>query len=252
MDENDFIKEGKHILEINDYAEKKAHFLQWRENLLAYYKQVDEGLAKELSIKTHFMENEFSMIDSCHSLDNSVVMTISLLEKNDWFVTETFSEKEALAFIQKGLEGFQRYIKAMYLEKPHKNSTLKDLIKRNFVIGNEYDVQQMVYAWLRPVFPTVRTEVNSDNGYSGMRADIYLKEYELAIEIKCTRPGMTVKKLTDELGADCFHYPVKNVYIYIYDKDHLIKNPEAFQIAFQRDQKNTGKTIRVFINQENL
>ena len=65
-----------------------------------------------------------------------------------------------------------------------------------FSVGSKYDIQRMLYAWLRPVFPTVRTEVNSDNGYSGMRADLYLEEYDLIIEVKCTRPSMSEKTLT--------------------------------------------------------
>lgn len=158
-------------------------------------------------------------------------------------------EKESLTIIGKALQSFHKYITAMYLDPPHKSGTLTEDTLKKFSIGNEYDVQRMLYAWLRPVFPLTRLEVNSDNGYGGMRADLYLEECDLIIEVKCTRSSMTVKQLTEELGADCFHYPVKNVYIYIYDKAGLIKNPEAFAEAFRRDVETDGKRVRVFVNQ---
>ena len=36
-------------------------------------------------------------------------------------------------------------------------------------IGNEYDLQRMLYALLVPIFPLIRQEAESDNGYGGMR-----------------------------------------------------------------------------------
>ena len=138
----------------------------------------------------------------------------------------------------------------MYQDPPHKRGILTLELLNEFSVGNEYDIQRMLYAWLRQVFPTVHTEVNSDNGYSGMRADLYLEEYDLIIEVKCTRPNMSEKMLTEELGADCFHYHAKNLYIYVYDKENLIKNPEAYKAAFRRSTEKAGKEIRMFINQK--
>lgn len=188
-------------------------------------------------------------MDSNLSLENAVNTTLAFLENIDNHEGQRLTAKEALAFIRKGLQVFQKYVTAMYFDSPHKSGTLTEDTLKRFSIGNEYDVQRMLYAWLRPVFPLVRQEVNSDNGYGGMRADLYLDEYDLIIEVKCTRPNMTVKKLTEKLGADCFHYPAKNVYIYIYDKAGLIKNTEAFGEAFRRDAETDGKMVRVFVNQ---
>lgn len=47
----------------------------------------------------------------------------------------------------------------------------------------------MVYSILLPAFPTARQEVYSDNGYVGMRSDIYLDMYNLIIgQSKPARP----------------------------------------------------------------
>ena len=82
------------------------------------------------------------------------------------------------------------------------------------------------------MFPETRKEVNGDNGYSGTRADLYLETYDIIIEIKCTRSSMSVKQLTEELGSDA---------------EDIIKNPEAYQNAFQRDYEKDGKNVQVFI-----
>lgn len=86
-----------------------------------------------------------------------------------------------------------------------------------------------------------------DNGYSGIRADLYLASYDVTIEIKYTRESMSEKQLTEELGADAFHYKTKNLYLFIYDKEDIIKNPEAYQMAFYRSYDKFGKNVKGFI-----
>lgn len=116
-------------------------------------------------------------------------------------------------------------------------------------IGNEYDLQRMLYALLVPIFPLIRQEAESDNGYGGMRADLYLEEYDLIIETKCTRASMTEKKLLEELGDDGFHYKAKTVFFFVYDKKNIIKNPDVFKAAFVREQEKNGKNIKVIVLQ---
>lgn len=110
-------------------------------------------------------------------------------------------------------------------------------------------MQRMLYSLLLPVFPLIRQEVESDNDYSGMRADLYLKEYDLIIETKCTRDNMNEKKLIEELGADGFHYQAKTIFFFVYDKNNIIKNPDAFKAAFKREREKDGKTIKVILLQ---
>ena len=86
-----------------------------------------------------------------------------------------------------------------------------------------------------------------DNGYSGIRADLYLASYDVTIEIKCTRESMSEKQITEELGADAFNKKKKNLYLFIYDKEDIIKNPEAYQMAFYRSYDKFGKNVKGFI-----
>jgi len=67
------------------------------------------------------------------------------------------------------------------------------------------------------------------------------------IIIKSDIMVMDKDTLTEELGADAFHYKTRNLYLFIYDKEDIIKNPEAYKMAFHRDSQKDGKDIRVFI-----
>lgn len=82
-----------------------------------------------------------------------------------------------------------------------------------------------------------------------MRADLYLQEQDVIIETKCTRGSMNEKKLTEELGADGFHYQANIIFFFVYDKNNIIKNPDAFKAAFAREQEKNGKTIKVILLQ---
>ena len=68
-------------------------------------------------------------------------------------------------------------------------------------IENEYDVQHLLFAYLKPLYPMARTEVNQDTGYATVRTDISL-DSETVIEVKCTRPSMQLGKLKEEIAAD--------------------------------------------------
>ena len=77
----------------------------------------------------------------------------------------------------------------------------------------------------------------------------YLDSCNLIIETKCTRDSMSERQLTEELGADSFHYPADNICFFIWDRSKIIKNPEAFKKAFEENPSEKSKTIKVFITQ---
>lgn len=39
-------------------------------------------------------------------------------------------------------------------------------------IGNEYDVQRILFSLIKPIFPEARLEVSDDNGYGTSRYDM--------------------------------------------------------------------------------
>ena len=102
-------------------------------------------------------------------------------------------------------------------------------------------------------------EVNQDAGYRSIRSDIFLDEYNIAIEVKCTRTSMTIRNLTEELGADAFHYNSEYLFAFVYnseylfafvyDKEKIILNIDAFKKAYKRDKKTFDKDVEAFVVQ---
>ena len=247
----DLILEGKNLAGISEKKELQCKYDLWCSKVKASLKDADfsNRIQEEIKIKMHYMENEYSEIDTLKSLKKSMYSVIQVLEEKSVLPENGIDRQAGLKLIEKILDNFYMYYRAMYRQSVHKRGTLKAEILNAVQIGNEYDLQRMLYSILLPVFPTLRQEVCSDNGYGGMRADIYLDVFNLVIETKCTRKSMSEKQLLEELGADAFHYQAEIIYFFVCDRTEIIKNPEAFKQAFVREQEKDGKTVRMFILQ---
>jgi len=75
--------------------------------------------------------------------------------------------------------------------------------------------------------------------------DFLLKDEEIAIEIKMTRPGLKDKDLGDQLIIDIAKYQshpnCKCLYCFVYDPDGIIRNPRGIE----KDLEKLGKEISV-------
>jgi hypothetical protein len=103
-----------------------------------------------------------------------------------------------------------------------------------FIIKNEYDVQDLLHALLLQHFRDIRAEEYTPS-YAGSstRMDFLLKREKIVIEVKKTREGMTDKSLGNELIIDKAHYkkhPDCDVlFCFVYDPDESLKNPEGLE-----------------------
>jgi len=251
MNLDELIIEGKQILNCEHFQDAFEKYKGWSQSIPDMLEK--EGILPnkigQIKVGMHFAETPFSSEENFSRLKVVVDETIKKLEKVTEGGMDILSRREAVFIIRQVLTNFYLHIKTMYYEKPHGNGTIKQEDLTRIKIGNEYDVQRILYSLLIPVFPKARVEVNTDSGYSGFRYDIYLDEYNLVIEVKCSRSNMTEKNLTDELGADAFHYQTETLFIFIYDKEGLIKNTAAFQAAHYRTKENFDKDVEVFIVQ---
>lgn len=137
----------------------------------------------------------------------------------------------------------------MYKDKVHGNGKLSKTDLDKITLGNEYDVQRMLYSLLKPIFTNARLEVHGDGGYMGTRCDIELPDCDAVIEVKCTRGSMTERKLSEELGSDIYHYKTGKLFFYIYDKEGIIKNAEAFEKNYTKELKDPNRSIETYITQ---
>ncbi len=139
---------------------------------------------------------------------------------------------------------FERFhIVARQLRRRHENrSTLQ--------IEDEYDVQDLLHAMLRLHFDDVRPEEWTPS-YAGAsnRMDFLLKDEEIAIEVKMTRPGLRDKELGEQLIIDIAKYQrhpnCKCLYCFVYDPEGIIRNPRGME----RDLEKLGKgfPVKMFI-----
>ena len=137
----------------------------------------------------------------------------------------------------------------LFERKLHKRGGIQKEQLEGLRIKNEYDVQHLLYAYLKPLYPMARAEVNEDTGYGTVRSDILL-DSKNTIEVKCTRKGMVLKKLVEEIEADMVHYSAKNIYFFIYDKEKLIDNPCNFKSSYEEKMKD--KHIYIIIHQPKI
>nr|WP_275051287.1 hypothetical protein [Brevibacillus agri] len=144
---------------------------------------------------------------------------------------------------------FYKHIQEMYQKPVHRKGTLAKADLQKIVLGNEYDVQRMLYSLIRPIFPEARVEIYEDGGYKSYRYDIFFDDYETVIEVKCSRPSMQERELTEQIGSDAFHYQEKYIYFFIYDKHRVIANVDAFSKAYSKSLNTHEKQIETVIIQ---
>jgi hypothetical protein len=119
--------------------------------------------------------------------------------------------------------------------------------------ANEYDVQDLLHALLRPWVQDVRPEEYTPS-YAGKstRMDFYLPAHELVIETKCVRDRHHSKAVGDELLLDIAHYAIhpgcKKLWCVVYDPEHYLTNPDALIDLEGEHKKNAkGILVKVFV-----
>ncbi len=101
-------------------------------------------------------------------------------------------------------------------------------------INDEYDVQDLFHALLRLRFNDVRDEEWTPSYGGGCsRIDFLLREEEIVVEIKKTRPTLSSKDLGEQLIIDIYRYSVhpncKTLVCFVFDPDGLLKNPSGLE-----------------------
>ena len=153
---------------------------------------------------------------------------------------------DVTSLIEEILNNFYMFIEALKERTPHKTAGIKKEILDQINIENEYDIQFLLYAYLKPLYKEIRQEVSQDTGNETVRADLLIGE-DICIEAKYSREKMTEKKRSEEIKADMVHYKQREIYFFIYDKKKIIKNIESFKNTYE--SKFSDKKIHIIIHQ---
>lgn len=231
------------IKSINE-AQNDDEFGNAINKLKTYLKDIgiDTQYIFELEQQAFYMKNDYSDKDNADKRNGAKKKVFSYIEK----IMSNGANYVNLANI---LENYYFFIEALLEREPDKRGGIKKEKLNGIKIENEYDVQFLLYAYLKPIYPMARAEVNDDTGYSTVRADIELDSNNV-IEVKCTRDNMQRKKLVEEIEADMIHYNYANIYFFIYDKSKIIDNPSNFKSTYER--KVNDKNIHIIIHQPKI
>ena len=222
-------------------------FLIWKEDVKLNTK--DLPIYPSICSALMVQQDVFSQEPKFDSVKSSIDKVLTLLRGTSVLgtVANELDEQTALTVVRLILRNFPKHLEEMYQKNVHGRGTLNKADLDKIILGNEYDVQRMLFSLLKPVFPTARVEVPGDGGYSGTRYDIFISEHNLVIEVKCTRSSMAERTLTEEVGSDICHYKHKHIMFFIFDKQKIISNPDAFECRYSKPFD--GKDVEAYIIQ---
>lgn len=193
----------------------------------------------ELERIAYYLPNEYSDRETYVQLHSASQRIIRFLEQS--IKAELHTD-----LLLQVLNNYYLFLENLLEKVPDKRAGIKAENLANMQIENEYDLQHLLYAYLKPLYPKARTEVADDTGYGTIRTDISLDPDHI-IELKCTRPTMSHKKLIEEIEADMVHYEAHSIYFFIYDKAKIITEPQIFKETYEN--KLTEKQIYIIIHQ---
>ncbi|MGE0430620.1 MAG: hypothetical protein AB7K09_09430 [Planctomycetota bacterium] len=117
---------------------------------------------------------------------------------------------------------------------------------------NEYDIQDLLHALLRPWIRDIRPEefTPSHAGHS-TRMDLLLFDHHLVLETKLVRDRAHAKKLGDELIIDIAHYRAhptcKLLWCVVYDPNHYLTNAAGLIRDLEGAHAAGAETVQVSV-----
>ncbi len=194
--------------------------------------EFDPEVFQNIVIRAKYNRNLFSEISNIDSMKRARDHLVAYLQ--GLLLAEGSELPKRIADLHDYLTHFYFFLEAFREVMPHKSATIKTETLRAVKIINEYDLQHLLYAALRPLWRDIRCEVVQDTGYASVRVDLIIESAETAIEVKCTRKTLSIKELTEQIAADIYHYNQKYVFVFVYDKDKAIKDRGAFERAYSK------------------
>jgi len=119
-------------------------------------------------------------------------------------------------------------------------------------IDDEYDVQDLLHVMLKPRFPKIREEVPVDGmiDHHFLKIDFLLSDDKIAIECKFNK-GKNINDLRKQIADDIMiyskHFDCENLIFFVYDKELLITNPNAFEQDYTQSMRIGDKELQIYL-----
>lgn len=240
----DSIKSLGEAIEQIQAANDSQTFQRKLAGLREYLKELGVGTQDLLSLEriAYYPLNAYSDRETKENMEAAKQRVISYIEN---ILCDNEKEEQILEI----LNNFYLFLENLIEREPHKRGGIQQEQLHALKIKNEYDVQHLLYACIKLLYPMARAEVSEDTGYGTVRTDIFLDNNHV-IEVKCTRKNMSLKKLTEEIEADMIHYNAENIYFFLYDKEKIIENPMVFKKCYE--EKIKEKKVYIIIHQPKI
>ncbi len=240
----DSIKSLGEAIEQIQAANDSQTFQRKLAGLREYLKELGVGTQDLLSLEriAYYPLNAYSDRETKENMEAAKQRVISYIEN---ILCDNEKEEQVLEI----LNNFYLFLENLIEREPHKRGGIQQEQLHALKIKNEYDVQHLLYACIKLLYPMARAEVSEDTGYGTVRTDIFLDTNHV-IEVKCTRKNMSLKKLTEEIEADMIHYNAENIYFFLYDKEKIIENPMVFKKCYE--EKIKEKKVYIIIHQPKI
>ena len=240
----DSIKSLGEAIEQIQAANDSQTFQRKLAGLREYLKELGVGTQDLLSLEriAYYPLNAYSDRETKENMEAAKQRVISYIEN---ILCDNEKEEQILEI----LNNFYLFLENLIEREPHKRGGIQQEQLHALKIKNEYDVQHLLYACIKLLYPMARAEVSEDTGYGTVRTDIFLDTNHV-IEVKCTRKNMSLKKLTEEIEADMIHYNAENIYFFLYDKEKIIENPMVFKKCYE--EKIKEKKVYIIIHQPKI
>lgn len=201
-----YIEKLQNIFEINEYDQFVTELYE-----MLRIKEYPNDIIVQVRKRATYLKNRFS--DEV----NKENMLMAKIKLTDYLsaLTQEEDQNSDLKNLEIYLENFYLFLEALTEYSPDKRATIKHENLEKIMIQNEYDLQHLLYAALKPLYPGIRKEVSKDSGIGTVREDVCIPDLDVVLEAKCTRDSMTLKKLIEEIEADIVYYQ-KKIFSFMY------------------------------------
>lgn len=157
-------------------------------------------------------------------------------------ITRNFQNLTALEVIHQALLEFGNSVKKITRERRKGHNS--------FEINDEYDVQDLLYVVLKPLFPKLIVEDPAPRvGTAFTKVDISFREEGVVMEVKMIKSSDSdekkfISQLKDDIESYYIYPYLKDLLVYVYDPENKTSDVQNFY-ALNGIRENKGKRFSV-------
>ena len=171
----EYIDKIKDIDNVNEYDEiiRKLNY--------SLTDEYPEEFRREIEQKQKYLKNRFSDEANREKMFEAKEKVLGCL-RHFLYKEKADDSRETLI---KYLKNFHVFMEELTDKEPDKRATLSSEQLQMIKIKNEYDLQHLLYAVLKPIYLDIRSEVTEDSGVGMVRSDLKIPQLQVVVETKC-------------------------------------------------------------------